>query len=70
MSYESILYEEQGEIGVLTLNMPEKRNALGVAAEKEITACLKDAGRTAGKLQKSMSQRLGHKEEGTRLMVL
>jgi enoyl-CoA hydratase/carnithine racemase len=44
MCYESILYEEQGEIGVLTLNMPEKRNALGVAAEKEITACLKDAG--------------------------
>ena len=43
MSYESILYEEQGEIGILTLNMPEKRNALGVAAEKEITACLQDA---------------------------
>jgi enoyl-CoA hydratase/carnithine racemase len=43
MSYESILYEEQDGIGILTLNMPEKRNALGVAAEKEITACLQDA---------------------------
>jgi enoyl-CoA hydratase/carnithine racemase len=43
MSYQSILYEEKGEIGILSLNMPEKRNALGVAAEKEITACLRDA---------------------------
>ena len=32
MSYDSILYEEQGEIGILTLNMPEKRNALGIHA--------------------------------------
>jgi enoyl-CoA hydratase/carnithine racemase len=44
MAYKSILYEEQGDIGILTLNMPEKRNALGAAAEKEITACLYDAG--------------------------
>lgn len=43
MSYKSILYEEQGEIGILTLNMPEKRNALGRAAEQEITDCLRDA---------------------------
>ena len=43
MSYQCILYEEQGEIGILTLNMPEKRNALGRVAEEEITACLKDA---------------------------
>jgi enoyl-CoA hydratase/carnithine racemase len=43
MSYKSILYKEQDEIGILTLNMPDKRNALGIAAEKEITACLQDA---------------------------
>lgn len=43
MSYDSILYEEQDDIGILTLNMPDKRNALGIAAEKEIIACLKDA---------------------------
>ena len=43
MKYESILYEETGDIGLLTLNMPEKRNALGIAAEKEIIACLQDA---------------------------
>lgn len=45
MSYKSILYEEQGEIGILTLNMPEKRNALGKASEEEITSCLKDAAK-------------------------
>lgn len=43
MNYESILYEEQGDIGILTLNMPDTRNALGIAAEKEIIACLRDA---------------------------
>ncbi len=45
MSYDSILYEEQGEIGILTLNMPEKRNALGIHAETEIIECLQDAGK-------------------------
>ena len=40
MNYDSILYEEQGEIGILTLNMPEKRNALGIHAETEMTECL------------------------------
>ena len=43
MSYDSILYEEQGEIGILTLNMPEKRNALGIHAETEIVECLQDS---------------------------
>jgi enoyl-CoA hydratase/carnithine racemase len=45
MKYDSILYEEQGEIGILTLNMPEKRNALGIHAESEIIECLHDAAR-------------------------
>jgi len=45
MAYKYILYEENKAdyIGVLTLNQPEKRNALGRAAEEEITACLHDA---------------------------
>lgn len=43
MAYENILYEEKERIGLLTLNRPEKRNALGIEAEREITACLKDA---------------------------
>lgn len=45
MHYDSILYEEQGEIGILTLNMPEKRNALGHHAETEMTECLQDAAK-------------------------
>lgn len=45
MSYKYILYEEKDEIGTLTLNRPEKRNALGREAEEEIIACLEDAGK-------------------------
>lgn len=45
MSQNFILYEEKDEIGVLTLNRPEKRNALGREAEEEIIACLEDAAR-------------------------
>jgi enoyl-CoA hydratase/carnithine racemase len=45
MSYKFILYEEKEEIGILTLNRPEKRNALGIEAEEEIIACLHDAGK-------------------------
>ena len=44
MSLSYITYEEQDEIGILTLNQPEKRNALGRAAEQEITDVLLDAG--------------------------
>ena len=41
MSYQHILYEEKEHIGILTLNRPEKRNALGIQAELEMTHCLK-----------------------------
>ena len=44
MSYQHILYEEKEQIGILTLNRPEKRNALGIQAELEMTHCLKVAG--------------------------
>ncbi len=44
MEYKYLLYEEQDEIGILTLNRPKKRNALGREFEEEIIACLKDAG--------------------------
>jgi len=43
MDYKYILYEEKDEIGLLTLNRPEKRNALGAESEEEIIACLRDA---------------------------
>ena len=44
MAYKHILYEEKESIGILTLNNPAKRNALGREAEEEIIECLKDAG--------------------------
>lgn len=44
MDYKFLTYEEKEEIGILTLNRPEKRNALGIEFEKEIISCLKDAG--------------------------
>ena len=47
MAYKYILYEEKEDIGVLTLNRPEKRNALGREAEEEIIECLEDAGKRA-----------------------
>jgi len=45
MENKYILYEEKEEIGILTLNIPDKRNALGREAEEEIIACLNDAGK-------------------------
>jgi len=45
MGYDFILYEEREDIGLLTLNRPEKRNALGREAEEEIIACLRDAAK-------------------------
>jgi enoyl-CoA hydratase/carnithine racemase len=45
MAYKYIIYEEKEEIGILTLNRPEKRNALGREAEEEIIECLQDAAK-------------------------
>jgi len=49
MAYTAIHYEENRAdfIGVMTLNRPEKRNALGREAEEEIIACLRDAAKRA-----------------------
>ncbi|MEJ2587101.1 MAG: enoyl-CoA hydratase-related protein [Deltaproteobacteria bacterium] len=43
MAYEHILYETKERIGTMTLNRPEKRNALGKAFEAEMADCLKMA---------------------------
>ena len=45
MAYKFMTYEEKEEIGILTLNRPEKRNALGQEFEEEIISCLQDAGK-------------------------
>ncbi|MBW1681353.1 MAG: enoyl-CoA hydratase/isomerase family protein [Deltaproteobacteria bacterium] len=43
MAYKYITYEERERIGILTLNRPEKRNALGKAAELEMMDCFRKA---------------------------
>jgi enoyl-CoA hydratase/carnithine racemase len=47
MDYQFLLYEERDQVGILTLNRPDKRNALGREAEEEIIACLQDAAKRA-----------------------
>jgi enoyl-CoA hydratase/carnithine racemase len=47
MSFKYIIYDEKEQIGMLTLNRPDKRNALGREAEEEIIACLQDAAKRA-----------------------
>ena len=72
MGYDSILYEEQGEIGILTLNMPEKRNALGIHAETEIIECLQDAGKrhdTKVTILKANGPDISHKTERNLVQV-
>jgi enoyl-CoA hydratase/carnithine racemase len=44
MKYENILLESTDSIARLTLNRPEKRNALSLALMQEVTACLKEIG--------------------------
>ena len=41
MAYDLLLIEKEGPIALLTLNRPDKRNALSVALRDEIVACLK-----------------------------
>lgn len=40
MAYENLLSEVKDRIGILTLNRPDKMNALGIAFEEEIIDCL------------------------------
>lgn len=43
-SYERLLVETEDAIARITLNHPEKRNALSLALMKELTACLREIG--------------------------
>ncbi len=40
MAYQNIIFEQDGRVAVLTVNRPEKRNALNLAARKEIADVL------------------------------
>ena len=43
-TYEHIVFEVDGEIARITMNRPEKRNALSLAHMQELTSCLKAIG--------------------------
>jgi enoyl-CoA hydratase/carnithine racemase len=44
MNYEYLLLEREGGIAHVTLNRPERRNALSLALMQELTACLRGLG--------------------------
>jgi enoyl-CoA hydratase/carnithine racemase len=43
-TYEHILFENEGEIARITMNRPDKRNALSLAHMQELIDCLKAVG--------------------------
>jgi len=44
MTYENLLFETEGPIGVITLNRPQRRNALSLEMMQELIACLNAVG--------------------------
>ena len=47
MAYEHILIERDGPLATVTMNRPERRNALSVALMRELTAALEELSRDA-----------------------
>ncbi len=45
MSFETIILEKSDNIATLTLNRPEKKNAINMAMERELAAALEDIGK-------------------------
>src|SRR5208283_2104239 len=45
MSYQSILFETEGPIALVTLNRPQRRNALSLELMTELIACLNEIAR-------------------------
>ena len=43
MSYEAILYETRGPVAIITLNKPERLNAIGGAVREEVHAAVEAA---------------------------
>jgi enoyl-CoA hydratase len=42
MAYENIIFEKEGEVGILKINRPKSLNALNPATVKEISTCLEE----------------------------
>src|SRR6266550_405170 len=49
MAYEHLLVKQDGDIVTITLNRPEKRNALALDVMRELTAAFADVGRSAAR---------------------
>ena len=73
MPYQSISFDTEGQIAVVTLNRPQRRNALSLELMSELIACLNEIGRdrslravilaAAGKVFSSghdLSEMVGH----------
>jgi len=73
MPYQSISFDTEGQIAVVTLNRPQRRNALSLGLMTELIACLSEIGRdcslravilaAAGKVFSSghdLSEMVGH----------
>ena len=45
MPYQCILFETEGPIAIITLNRPQRRNALSLELMTELIACLNEIGR-------------------------
>src|ERR1700721_4105525 len=43
MTYEAILYETRGPVAIITLNKPERLNAIGQAVREEVHAAIEAA---------------------------
>jgi enoyl-CoA hydratase/carnithine racemase len=43
-TYQHILFERDGHLAFVTMNRPEKRNALSIAHMQELTACFNEIG--------------------------
>jgi enoyl-CoA hydratase/carnithine racemase len=45
MAYENLLFSPEGKLAVITLNRPQRRNALSLELMQELIACLDEIGR-------------------------
>lgn len=46
-NYENLIVEMSAPVAIVTLNRPERRNALSLALMRELTACLREIGESA-----------------------
>ncbi len=59
-TYENILYEKKAPIAYITLNRPEKINALSVDLQLEVRDALEDAGWKDGDIKVIVVKGAGH----------